>query len=116
MKVAILFSGGKDSVYSTYLAKKKGYEISCLITIVSDNKDSFMFHTPSISKTKKQAEMIGLPIITKKTKGVKEKELKILQKAVKEAIKNYGIEGVVTGTINSVYQSSRIQKICTKYC
>jgi len=114
MKLASLFSGGKDSVYSSYLAKKEGHEISCLISIFSENKDSFMFHTPSISKVEKQAEVMGIPLIIWKTRGEKETELIDLENAIRRAISDYAIKGVVTGAIRSVYQASRIQKICTK--
>ena len=112
MKLGVLFSGGKDSVYSSYLAKKQGHELVCLITIHSKNKESYMFHTPSIEKTTHQADSIGLPLIVQKTKGKKEEELKDLEDAIKKAIKKYKIEGIVTGAIRSVYQASRIQKIC----
>ena len=114
MKLAVLFSGGKDSVYSAYLAKKAGHDLTCLITIISENKDSYMFHTPAIEKTKIQAEVMGLPLLIEKTKGEKEIELEDLEKAILKAKKKYGIEGVVTGAIHSVYQASRIQKICDK--
>lgn len=114
MKLATLFSGGKDSCYATYLAKNAGHKISCLISIVSENKESYMFHTPSIEKTKKQAEVMKIPIIIQKTKGEKEDELKDLEKAIKKAIKEYKIEGVVTGAVGSTYQASRIQNICNK--
>ncbi|MBU1136032.1 MAG: diphthine--ammonia ligase [Nanoarchaeota archaeon] len=114
MKFGILFSGGKDSTYATYLANQAGYEISCLISIESENKESFMFHTPSILRVRKQAEVMGIPLIIKKTKGEKEEELKDLEKAINDAKKKYNIEGVVTGAVGSVYQASRIQKICDK--
>ena len=114
MKLALLLSGGKDSVYAGYLAKKYNHEISCLISILSTNKESYMFHTPSIEKTKSQAEAMKIPIILQETSGKKEIELKDLEKAIKLAIKKYKIEGVVTGAVQSVYQSSRIQKICNK--
>lgn len=112
MKLASLFSGGKDSIYSAYLAKKQGHEIVCLITILSKNKESYMFHTPSIEKTKYQASSMNLPLMISKTKGEKEEELKDLIKAIKKVIKKYKIEGITTGAIQSVYQASRIQKIC----
>jgi diphthine-ammonia ligase len=112
MKLASLFSGGKDSTFATYLAKKEGHEIVCLISLLSYNKDSFMFHTPSISNTSVQAESMNLPILLKKTKGEKEKELKDLEDVIKSAIKIYKIEGIITGAVESLYQSSRIQKIC----
>ncbi len=73
-----------------------------------------MFHTPAIEKTKAQANSMGVPIIIQETEGNKEDELKDLELAIKKAIKEYKIEGVITGAIQSVYQSSRIQKICNK--
>ncbi len=112
MKVGVLFSGGKDSTYAALLARKYGYELACLITLSSKNKDSFMFHTPAIGITKKQAEPMGIPLISQETKGEKEKELKDLEKAVQKAVKDYGVQGLVTGAVESVYQSSRIQAIC----
>jgi len=114
MKCAVLFSGGKDSAYAAYLTKKYGHDISCLIAIFSKNPESFMFHTPSISKVEKQAKAMGVPIIIQKTKGVKEKELKDLECAIKKSKDQYGIEAVITGTVESAYQASRVQKICDK--
>jgi ABC transporter with metal-binding/Fe-S-binding domain ATP-binding protein len=114
MKLGVLFSGGKDSTYASYLAKQAGHEIVCLISILSENKESYMFHTPSISKVEKQSEVIGIPLILQKTKGEKEVELKDLEKAIILAKKKYKIQGVVTGAVESVYQASRIQEICNK--
>lgn len=114
MKLGVLFSGGKDSTYAMWLAKKNGYEISCLISIISENKESYMFHTPSIEKTERQAKAMGIPLILQKTKGKKEDELKDLKSAIKNAVKKYKIQGIVTGAVESVYQSSRIQKICNE--
>jgi ABC transporter with metal-binding/Fe-S-binding domain ATP-binding protein len=112
MKCTVLFSGGKDSTYAAYLTKKYENEISCLISIISENPESYMFHTPSIKKVKKQAEIMNLPLITQKTKGKKEEELNDLENAIKIAKKEYNIEAVVTGAVESVYQASRVQKIC----
>ncbi|HKZ33629.1 MAG TPA: diphthine--ammonia ligase [Candidatus Nanoarchaeia archaeon] len=114
MKLGVLFSGGKDSTMATWLAKKAGHEIVCLITLHSENPDSYMFHTPSIKRTETQAAVMGLPLITKDTKGIKEQELKDLEEVIKTAIKKYGIQGIVTGALHSDYQASRIQKICDR--
>jgi ABC transporter with metal-binding/Fe-S-binding domain ATP-binding protein len=112
-RLAVLFSGGKDSCLACYYAMK--YEkVICLIAMASENKESYMFHTPNINLIKKQAEAINLPIIVEKTKGVKEQELEDLEKAIKIAIKKYNINGIVTGALASTYQASRIQKICYK--
>lgn len=111
MKLAVLFSGGKDSTYALYKAMQKE-NVVCLISIISKNKESYMFHTPNINITEVQAEALGLPIIVKKTTGKKEEELKDLKKAIKEAVEKYKIEGVVTGAVGSVYQAARIETIC----
>ena len=114
MKVGLLFSGGKDSTYAAWLSRKEGYALSCLISIVSSNEESFMFHTPSISKVKEQAKVMEIPLVVVGTQGEKEKELEDLEKAIVKAINKYGIEGVVTGAVESVYQASRVQKICNR--
>jgi ABC transporter with metal-binding/Fe-S-binding domain ATP-binding protein len=113
LKLAILFSGGKDSCLALNYALK--YEkVVCLIAIESENKSSYMFHTPNIFLVRKQAEAMNLPLVIEKTKGEKEQELKDLERAIKLAIKEYNIQGIITGALASVYQASRIQKICNK--
>ncbi len=114
MKLGILFSGGKDSTYSAWLAKRNGYELTCLISIFSENPESYMFHTPSIDRTKEQAKVMEIPLIIQKTEGNKEEELNDLEKAIEKAKKKYKIQGIISGAIQSVYQASRIQKICDK--
>ena len=114
MKLGVLFSGGKDSCYAGFLAKKHNHKLACLISIFSKNKSSYMFHTPNIEQTQRQAEVMNIPLIIKETEGEKEKELGDLEKAIKLAIKKYKIQGIVTGAIKSNYQASRIQSICNK--
>jgi len=114
MKLAVLFSGGKDSTFAAWIARSQGYTLSCLVSVISENPDSFMFHTPSILRVEKQADSMKLPLIIQETKGEKEKELEDLEAALATAVKKYGIEGVVAGAVESVYQASRIQRICHK--
>ena len=113
MKLGVLFSGGKDSTLALHKAAEKD-EVACLITLVSENKESFMFHTPNIDVTALQAEALGLPLVQKATAGKPEAELKDLEEAIAQAVKAYKIEGVVSGAIESVYQSERIQRICNR--
>ncbi len=114
MRLAALFTGGKDSTYALYLAREQGHEIVGLITLKSKNPNSYMFHTPALELTKLQAEALGLPLITGLTKGEKEKELVDLEKAIKKAQKKLDFEGLITGALFSEYQSSRIIKIAKK--
>lgn len=113
MKLGVLFSGGKDSTFALHLAAEKE-EVSCLITLVSRNEESYMFHTPNIGITALQAEAMKIPILQRETEGRPEHELTDLKEAMAQAVKDYGIEGVVSGAIESVYQSERIQRICSR--
>lgn len=113
MKLGVLFSGGKDSTLALHLAAEKEQAV-CLITLVSRNPESYMFHTPNINMTVLQAEALGLPLVSVVTEGKKEEELADLQKAIQQAKEKYGIEGVVTGAVESVYQASRVQRICNE--
>jgi ABC transporter with metal-binding/Fe-S-binding domain ATP-binding protein len=115
MKLGVLFSGGKDSTYAAWLAKKSHHELVCLITLQSKNKDSYMFHTPAINLVEKQSQLMSVPIVIQETEGNKEKELEDLRRAIKKAIKKHHIEGIVTGALESVYQSTRIQTICNEF-
>lgn len=114
MKIGVLFSGGKDSSLAAFIAKREGYEIGCLISIGSKNKESFMFHVPSIDKVFLQAKVMGLPIVFRESLGEEEKELGDLRGALIEAKNKFGIEGVVSGAVDSVYQATRVQKICSE--
>jgi ABC transporter with metal-binding/Fe-S-binding domain ATP-binding protein len=111
MKVGILFSGGKDSTLALYKAKEN-HKIICLISIISKNKESYMFHVPNIELTKIQAKAICLPFVQRTTKGEKEKELEDLKKVLVLAKKKFKIEGIVTGAVKSNYQKTRLEKIC----
>lgn len=55
---------------------------------------------------------MGLPQIIFQTEGKKEEELEDMQSALKSAIADYSIEGVYTGALASVYQKSRVERVC----
>ena len=113
MKLAVLFSGGKDSSFALWKAKEQ-HEIVCLVSMLSDNDESYMFQTANVHMTTILAEAIGIPLIQRKTRGQKEDELADMKDALIEAKEKFGIEGVVTGALKSVYQASRVQRICSE--
>lgn len=111
-KLGVLYSGGKDSNLSLFLLQKQNYDISCLISIIPENKDSYMFQTPDLEFLKFQSQALDIPLIVTKTKGEKEKELIDLKKAIASAKKDFEITGVVAGALFSNYQKERIEKVC----
>ena len=112
MKIGVLFSGGKDSVFTTYYCLQQGWDVRCLITLKSKNQASYMFHVPNIDITKYQAKALEIPILYQETRGEKEKELQDLKRALQTAQKKYGIEGLAVGALASDYQHERVNRIC----
>jgi len=108
MKVAALFSGGKDSVFSIYIAKQWGWDITDLVTILPKKKDSWMFHSVNINLTEVLAEALDIKLVCKISEGRKEEELNDL----KDLLSSLDIDGVLSGAIASEYQRTRIEKIC----
>ena len=51
MKSAVLFSGGKDSVMALNYAINNGDDVKYLLSIKSQNDESYMFHVPNIHLT-----------------------------------------------------------------
>jgi predicted ATP pyrophosphatase (TIGR00289 family) len=112
MKLASLISGGKDSLYAMYLAKKQGHEIKFLVGMISENPESYMFHTHNQHLLETISELTNIPLISGKTKGVKEEELNDL-KEILSKIKDE-VDGITTGAIASNYQKQRVDKICAE--
>lgn len=112
LRLGVLFSGGKDSTFATYIATVFGWDVVCLVTLKSENPESFMFHTPNIDLTSVQAEAMGLPLLVEKTSGKKEDELGDLFIALQKAKEQYGINGIIVGALASDYQHERVNRVC----
>jgi len=113
MKSAVLFSGGKDSVMALYKALENGDELAYLLSMISENDESYMFHVPNIHMTDLIAEAIEIPIIKGYSKGEKEKELDDLENQLL-ILKKKGVKAIYNGALFSKYQKTRIDAICKK--
>ena len=106
MKLAALISGGKDSILAMHKATEEN-EISCLVSVVSENIDSFMFHTANIHLTDAIAVAMGKPLYKVFVSGEEEKEVEELRKQLSVL----DVDGIVIGGIRSEYQRKRFKKI-----
>tara|TARA_B110000014_G_scaffold113477_1_gene77879 strand:- start:431 stop:1102 length:672 start_codon:yes stop_codon:yes gene_type:complete len=115
MKLAALFSGGKDSTYAIYLAKQLGHTVDVLLTIYPHSDESHLLHYPNIRWTPSQATSMRIPqLIEKLTSTVPETESQILDKLIISAKENFSVEGIVHGGISSKYQKDNFSLICKK--
>lgn len=110
MRVAVLFSGGKDSTYATYIIQQWGWDLTTLVTLIPENTESWMFHSLNLTLTDLLSQTLGIPLATKKTQGRKEDELTDLQ----ELLSTLPIDGIVSGAIASEYQRTRIERVCDR--
>jgi diphthine-ammonia ligase len=112
MRLACLFSGGKDSTFSLYKALEDGHEVVCLISLHPFNDESMLYHFPNNNLFKKISEAVEIPIIEKYCYDIKkEHEIGELRLSVKHAIDQYAIKGLVHGTISSRFQLNVFEEI-----
>lgn len=115
MKLASLFSGGKDSTYAIHLAKEQGHEVSCLLTIFPKSDESHLLHYPNMKWTKLQSELIKIPqLIINSESDILDEELAALEILLNKAKDRYNIEGLVHGGIKSKFQKEKFESICSK--
>lgn len=116
MKVGCLFSGGKDSTFSLYLAKQCGLTIQCLLTLIPQSEDSHLFHYPNIWITKIQSKVLQIPIITQKIYSSSiDEECKELDQLIEKAKNEFHINGIIHGGISSNFQKNKFNKICKNH-
>ena len=108
MRVAVLATGGKDSVLALHRVLNEGYEVGYLVSMIPLREDSWMFHYPNIHLVDLFADAVEIPLVKAETSGVKEKEVEDL----KHLIEKLDVEGVVSGAVSSNYQKTRIDKVC----
>ena len=112
MKLAALFSGGKDSTYAIHKVKQMGHDVKCLVTIFPKSLNSHLLHFSAIKLTKLQSETLGIPQITLTLDSDKlEEEMNALRVLLEKAKQDFQIEGLVHGGISSEFQKKCFEKI-----
>ena len=115
MKLAALFSGGKDSTYSIYKVKQMGHNVQCLVTIFPKSSDSHLLHFPTIGLTKLQSKTLKIPqIISTSDSDELEEEMNTLRVLLEKAKRDFQIDGLVHGGISSEFQKKCFEKICVE--
>ncbi|MFH7880411.1 MAG: diphthine--ammonia ligase [Candidatus Aenigmatarchaeota archaeon] len=112
MKLAAIYSGGKDSTLAILKVSKEN-SIECLINIIPSSEESYFFHYPNTKFVKYQAEAMEIPLIQEKS-DIGE-EIEKLESLIDRAILEYKIEGIVCGVIKSKFQFEKFKKICEKF-
>jgi len=112
MKVAVAWSGGKDSCLACHKAIKDGYTISSLLIMMADESTS-NFHLINSNLLNDQSKSIDIPIIKQITSP------DTYEKNFREALlelKNRGVQGLVTGDVFDValHEPGWLDRICSE--
>ncbi len=112
MKVAGLWSAGKDSCFACYKAISMGYDVSVLFNFTDPSGENSLSHGLGAPLILKQAQLIGIPMVQKampKDREAYREEFKALICAWK---KKAGIAGIVFGDIYLKEHKEWIDAVC----
>ncbi len=114
LRLAALFSGGKDSAYAVYRARQLGHETACLVTVAPKSPESMLLHHPGMRATAVQARAMGLPQRYAESPPDPGMELAVIHAELAEAKREYEIDGIVHGGILSRFQYNAFAGICSR--
>ena len=115
MRLACLFSGGKDSTYAIHLAKKQGHDVVCLLSIFPKSEESHLLHYPNLKWTRLQSISMNIPQLTICSNSDETvDELIALKKLLQNAKDEFKIDGLVHGGIKSKFQKEKFDILCAK--
>ena len=115
MKLASLFSGGKDSTYAIHVAKKQGHEVKCLLSVFPKSDESHLLHHPNMKWTKLQSQSMNIPQLTITSNSDEtDDELSLIENLLQDAKEQFQIEGLVHGGIKSKFQKEKFENVCSK--
>ena len=107
MRVAALYSGGKDSTYAVYVAQQRGWDVTGLVSILPEDPASMLYHVPDLHVVPLLAESMGIPLLQERAGAGEGAELDALHRGLSKA----EVDGVVVGAIASDYQHSRVNAV-----
>ena len=115
MRLAALFSGGKDSTYSIYQATSQGHEVVCLVTVFPKSEESMLLHHPNIEVTKLLSTSMRIPqVYVSSDSDNTSNEVNSIFLILQKAKIDFKIEGLVHGGISSEFQKKNFESLCKK--
>ncbi|MHB8395871.1 MAG: diphthine--ammonia ligase [Thermoplasmataceae archaeon] len=103
MRSFALFSGGKDSFLSVTIAIEQGFEVETNLTIIPE-EFSMMFQYPNVENSRFASGLLGI-----QTEYRKESDFPVIFREFSEK----GYRACVAGAVESEYQKTRIEELCT---
>ena len=113
MRIAALFSGGKDSAYAAMAAVRAGHDLACLVTVEPPSPASELLHYPCVRAAALQAESVGVPhVLARAASDRAAAQEDAVGAALAEAAERHGARGAVHGGLRSEFQRRAFERAC----
>lgn len=112
MKVACLWSGGKDSCLACWKAIAEGLDVCHLVNFVSAESGRGSFHGVRRELICMQSEAVGIPLIQRETTW---ESYEKVYRGVMHELRGMGIDGLVTGDMDVVEHQRWVEGICSEF-
>jgi len=111
MRVAVSWSGGKDSCLAYYRAILRGFNVAYLLNIAVREHGEYRVHGLNPAVIRAQSQALGIPMIQRQASW--ETYENVFKEAVR-SLKKLGVEGVVFGDIWLEEHKEWIDKVCSE--
>ena len=108
-KAFVSWSGGKDCCQAAYRAVQQGFQITCLLNMVTNDKRRSCSHGLSTQWIRLQAEAMGLPLLQQATTSA---NYETIYSLTLKKLKSEGINYGVFGDIDFEPHREWITKVC----
>jgi len=96
MKVAVMYSGGKDSNQALKWCLDNNHEVVTLISVKPKSTESFLYQYATVEWTKLSSQALGIPVIHIKSEKIGPREE---ADELEEVFKELGVDAVVVGGV-----------------
>lgn len=107
MRVLSLVSGGKDSVYASWVAQQWGWDVAAYVTFLPEATTPMLFHRPNAKWVELQARAAGIP-----WRGVPLPRRDDEEAVLRKALQGLKVDGITTGALASEFQRTRFERAC----
>jgi len=107
MRVCCLFSGGKDSAFALHRLLLSGFEVPVLLTIRSDDPDSWLYHTHGLEAAHLFSDLTGIRTEVVRSGKVSKEEQETLRRTLVDMKERYDLDAICSGALLSDFQRMR---------
>jgi uncharacterized protein (TIGR00290 family) len=100
-KVVVAWSGGKDSTLALYMIQKQGFEVSALLTTVTEKYNRISMHGVRQALLERQSHALGLPL--EKVFIPPETSNEVYEVRMSATLEKYAKQGVSTVVFGDVF-------------